>query len=216
MPRTGGRVRNEDARQAILQATVDLLEDVGYGALTIEAVAARARVGKSTIYRWWRSKGDLVMDAYTSVTARRMPEPDTGSLATDLTDYVAQLYRVVRHPGRIQALRGLMAEAQLDPGFAEPFRQWVQSRRAVVAEILTRGIGRGELPRSVDLDHAVDLVFGTFWYRLLVDHAPLDPKLAPRHVDDVLHGLQGGGDAATVADVRRRREPGPKRPASST
>ena len=187
--RTGGRVRSEDAKLATLQAAAELLEEVGYRGLTMEGVAARSGVAKSTIYRWWASKGALVMDAYGHAVARRMPEPDTGTVAGDLTLFVSQLYRVVKYPVRVQALRGLMAEAQIDPTFQEAFRQWVETRRAVVASILGRGIERGELPTDLDLDHAIDLVFGPFWYRLLVGHARLDPKLAAQHVELVLHGL---------------------------
>lgn len=188
--RTGGRVRSQDAHDDVLRAAVEILEEAGYGAVTIEGVAARSGVAKSTIYRWWASKAALVMDAYGQIVAERMPQPDTGGVAADLTDFVTELYRVADYPPRVNALRGLMAEAQLDPAFQEPFRVWVQSRRDVVAGLLTRGIDRGELPSDLDLDHAVDLIFGPFWYRLLVGHAPLDPGQARDHVHHLLQGLR--------------------------
>ncbi|WP_017236244.1 TetR-like C-terminal domain-containing protein [Streptomyces sp. SS] len=121
-----------------------------------------------------------------------MPVPDEGGVAEDLTAFVTALYGVAEHPLRVRALRGLMAEAQLDPAFEEPFRQWVESRRAVVRELLTRGLDRGELPAGADLELAADQVFGTFWYRLLVGHAPLDPAEAAHHAARVLDGLRGG------------------------
>lgn len=188
-PRTGGRLRNEDAHHSVLEATAALLVENGYGALTIEGVAKRANVAKSTVYRWWKSKPALVMDAYAHETATRVPEPDTGTLAGDLTAFVADLYRIGRDPVRAKALTGLMAEAQLDPDFAEPFRAWVATRREIVATLLTRAATREELPAGIDLDHATDLVFGPFWYRLLVAHAPLDPADAEGHVATVLGGL---------------------------
>jgi AcrR family transcriptional regulator len=157
----------------------------------MEGVAARAGVAKSTIYRWWKTRAALVLDAYGPALARRMPEPDTGSTAADLTAFVHELYRVVEHPFRVNALRGLMAEAQLEPAFAEQFRQWVQNRRTVVADLLRRGVARGELASELDLDHAVDLVFGPFWYRLLVGHAPLHPTQAHAHVRRLLNGFTG-------------------------
>lgn len=89
----------------------------------------------------------------------------------------------------MRALRGLMAEAQLDPAFEEPFRAWVQSRRAVALRILARGVDRGELPATADLEAATGELFGLFWYRLLVGHAPLDPAGAPAHVARLLDGL---------------------------
>src|SRR5437868_3656992 len=89
--RTGGRIRNADAHTAILIATAELLEEAGYAGLTMEGVAARADVAKSTIYRWWKSKGVLAMEAYAHTVAARMPEPDTGSLRDDLVAFVTEL-----------------------------------------------------------------------------------------------------------------------------
>ncbi|MDW6061819.1 TetR/AcrR family transcriptional regulator [Streptomyces sp. FXJ1.4098] len=188
--RTGGRIRSQDAHHAVLAAAIDLVEELGYQAVTIERIAARADVAKSTIYRWWKSKPALVMDAYRTAVEQRMPEPDTGSLAGDLTAFTTALYSVSAHPIRVRTLRGLMAEAQLDPAFAEPFQQWVESRRAVVLTLLTRGMQRGELPATADLDAATDQLFGLFWYRLLVGHKPLEPAQAPDHIDQLLHGLR--------------------------
>ncbi|MFC9427695.1 TetR/AcrR family transcriptional regulator [Streptomyces sp. NPDC056987] len=189
MARTGGRIRNAEAHKAVLTAATELLEECGYQAITIEGVAERSGVAKSTIYRWWRSKPDLVMEAYTALVARIVPEPDTGSLATDLTEFAQHLHTGVRHPPRRRALRGLMAEAQLDPAFEGPFRAWVKSRREVVLRILLRARERGEIRPGADLDLAVDQIFGVFWYRLLVDHLPLDPETAAGHIDQLLRGL---------------------------
>ncbi|MGW2424265.1 TetR/AcrR family transcriptional regulator [Streptomyces sp. NPDC001709] len=188
--RTGGRIRSEDAHNAVLATTIELVEELGYQAVTIERIATRADVAKSTIYRWWKSKAPLVMDAYRTAVEQRMPEPDTGSLTGDLTAFVTALYGVTAHPIRVKTLRGLMAEAQLDPAFAEPFREWVESRRAVMLTLLTRGVERGELPATADLDATTDHVFGLFWYRLLVGHQPLDPAQVPAHIDQLLHGLR--------------------------
>ncbi|MER5639632.1 TetR/AcrR family transcriptional regulator [Kitasatospora sp. NPDC002227] len=189
--RTGGRIRSEDARAAVLTAAVELVEELGYPAVTVEKVAARAEVAKSTIYRWWKSKAPLVMDAYRTVVEQRMPAPDTGSAAGDLTAFATALYGVSAHPLRARTLRGLMAEAQLDPDFAELFRAWVESRRAVVLDLLARGVARGELPPGADLEAATDRFFGLFWYRLLVGHRPLDPAEAAAHTAQLLAGLSG-------------------------
>jgi AcrR family transcriptional regulator len=189
MVRTCGRVRSADARDAVLAATLRLLEESGYGGITIEKVAARSGVAKSTIYRWWDSRAVLVMDAYQQAVDRRMPEPDTGDVAADLTTFLTGLYRVTEHPVRVRVLRGLMAEAQLNPDFEDAFRSFVRHRQAVVEGILRRAVDRGDLPAGIDIGHAVDLIFGPFWYRLLVGHRPLDSAEAPRHVADLLHGL---------------------------
>ncbi|MFB9884754.1 TetR/AcrR family transcriptional regulator [Planobispora siamensis] len=195
--RTGGRVRSADARDAVMRATVELLEEAGYGGVTVEGVAARSEVAKSTVYRWWPSKAALVVDAYLQATADRMPDPDSGDLAADLTDFVTALYQVIHHPVRVKALTGLMAEAQLDPGFAESFRVFTAQRQAALAQIFLRAVDRGRLPRDLDLDYATDLVFGPFWYRLLLGHRPLDPAQARDHVATLLRGLlQPAGDPA--------------------
>jgi AcrR family transcriptional regulator len=190
MARTGGRVRSADARDAVLAATLGLLEELGYGGVTIEKVAARSGVAKSTIYRWWDSKPVLVMDAYQQAVDQRMPEPDTGNLNTDLTLFVTELYRVAGYPVRVRVLRGLMAEAQLNPAFGTAFHGFVTHRQAVIGLILRRAIGRGDLPADTDIAHGIDLIFGPFWYRLLAGHQPLDPAEAPGHVADLLNGLR--------------------------
>src|SRR5688500_14275724 len=140
--RTGGRVRSSEAADDVMRAAVGLLEEAGYRGVTIEGISQRANVAKSTIYRWWKSKGALVMDAYSQAVDTRMPNPDTGSIADDLQAFLSQLYRVTRQPARAQALRGMMVEAQLDPEFAPEFRRWVESRRSIVAEMITRAIDR--------------------------------------------------------------------------
>jgi AcrR family transcriptional regulator len=189
--RVGGRNRSESAHDDALRAAAEILEEDGYGAVTIERVAARSGVAKSTIYRWWTSKADLVMEAYQQLITERMPRPDTGSLAGDLDVFITELYRVSRHPSRVKALKGLMAEAQLDPVFGDAFRTWIQGRRDVVAAMLHRAVARGDLATDLDIDYAVDLIFGPFWYRLLVGHATVDPADAPEHVRRLLHGLRG-------------------------
>jgi AcrR family transcriptional regulator len=187
--RTGGSVRNEDAHALVLAAAAEILEEVGFGDLTIEGVAARAGVAKSTIYRWWKSKADLVMETFNQTVTQRVRIPDTGNVSRDLTVFVRELYRISSFPWRCNALRGLMTAAQFDPAFAEHFRSWIGERRAVVAEILQRGQQRGEIAPDIDLEHAADLVFGPFWYRLMVEHAPLSGELAGPHVAQLLKGL---------------------------
>ncbi|SDM65158.1 TetR/AcrR family transcriptional regulator [Allokutzneria albata] len=188
--RRGGRTRSDSAHTAVLTAAADLLEESGYGKLSIEGIAARSGVAKSTIYRWWRSKGELVMEAYTQVTARRVPDPDTGAVEKDLLVFLDMLYRANAVPRRARVLRGLMAEAQLDDGFRSAFQEWIQGHRTLMAAILRRGVERGELAADLDVEYAVDQVFGPFWYRLLVGHIDLDPAEVPRHVEQLLRGAR--------------------------
>lgn len=189
MPRTGGRVRSVEAHEAVLSATTAMLQECGLRAITIEAVAERSQVAKSTIYRWWRSKADLVMEAYNSLTASSMPEPDTGFLEQDLRIFVAALHRNAADQVRTKALRSLMVEAQLDPDFEQAFQSWVQGRRNIVLHILDRGRQRGELRPDTDPDIVVDQLFGLFWYRLLIGHLALDQQSAKQHVAHLLRGV---------------------------
>jgi AcrR family transcriptional regulator len=190
LARTGGRVRSAEAHDAVLAAAAELLEESGYQQITIEGMAERSGVAKSTIYRWWSSKPELVMEAYTATVSSRMPEPDTGSLARDLTVFVSHLHKGADFAPRVRALRGLMAEAQLDPRFEDLFRAWVQTRRDVVLQLLTRARERGEITVDADLDLVVDQIFGVFWYRLLVGHLPLDAEAAGAQVKQLLDGLK--------------------------
>jgi AcrR family transcriptional regulator len=169
--RAPGRPRSEAARQAIQAAAVDELAERGYAALTVEGIAARAGVGKQTIYRWWLSKADVVLDAILDLAASRVPEPDRGSLAADLTAFLTASFR---QRNQRPVLVGLMAQSVLDPAFAAVFREkFLFGRRAALRRVLARAADRGELRPGTDIEMAMDVVFGVLWYRMLVDHAPL-------------------------------------------
>jgi hypothetical protein len=100
-----------------------------------------------------------------------------------------------------------MAEAQLDPVFAEAFRNWVETRRAMVGALLDRAVARGELPSTVDYAAVTDLVFGPFWYRLLVGHAPLDPRRAAAQAARVLAAARHGVEPAARKAAGTLRRP---------
>ena len=170
-----GRKRSEAARRAILDAALELLRLHGYARLTTDAIARAAGVGKQTIYRWWPSKAAVALEALTEL-GRAIPSPETGSLEGDLAAFLASTFRLLRGPrGTAAVLKGLMAEAQLDPEFARGFAVFIASRRGALRAILERHAGRAEPAR---LEAAVDMLFGAMWYRLLVGHAPLDIAFA--------------------------------------
>jgi AcrR family transcriptional regulator len=174
--RRPGRPRSEATRRAIEAAALDELRERGYASLTIEGIAARAGAGKQTIYRWWRSKADLVLDAMTDFADAAVPIPDEGSLPGDLLAFLVASFR---QRGARPALVGLMAHAVLDPEFAPAFRErFLFARRAALRGILQRAVARGEIDEAVDLELLLDVVFGVLWYRLLLDHAPLDDAAA--------------------------------------
>jgi AcrR family transcriptional regulator len=174
--RRPGRPRSEATRRAIEAAAFEELKERGYAALTIEGIAARAGAGKQTIYRWWRSKADVVLDAMTDLADASVPIPDEGSLPADLLAFLVSSFR--QRAAR-PALVGLMAQAVLDPEFAGAFRErFLFARRAALRGILDRAAARGEIAQDVDPELLLDVVFGVLWYRLLLEHAPLDDAAA--------------------------------------
>jgi AcrR family transcriptional regulator len=192
--RTPGRPRSEEARAAILSSTLELLEDLGFGELTIEAVAARAGVGKTTIYRWWPSKAVLVADAFMSSVIRETRFPDTGSVREDLRAQMQRLAGIFRGPrGRI--LRSLIGGGQSDPELIEAFRnRWLVPRRAEAIGILQRGIDRGQLPPDLDRNMLLDALYGPLYFRMLVGHGPLSTAFVDNVCDAMLGGVMLSGN----------------------
>lgn len=184
------RRRNERCHQAILTAAAELLEEKGYGGVSVEAIASRAGVGKQTIYRWWPCKASVVMEAYAKQVNQHLPLPDTGSVKTDLGDMLGQLAAVLGTTSAGSALAGLIAESQTDPHVAQEFRrQMIACRRAATQTLLQRGIDRGELRPDLDLDLAIDALCGPIWYRLLLQHSPLNREFAIALIDQLMAGI---------------------------
>lgn len=163
-PAASGRRRSEESHVAILVATRELLAEVGYLRLTVEGVAARAGVGKTTVYRWWPSKSALVLEA---VAAARAPQPTaTGDLRTDVRAAVENVRENLQSPltPTLLALAGdLLHDAPTD---AEPMDLF-QINGGPVEAALVDAVGRGDLPPDVDLEFLQDVYTGTLLYRLL-------------------------------------------------
>ena len=172
-PRGRGRPRSEQAHQAIVEATLTLLDEGGYTALTIEAVAERAGVGKTTIYRRWPSKLELVVEAISELRPPGPPE-DTGSLAGDFAAFArGQVSRVARTALPRIAPR-LISEAVSDPELhAAVMSDVIEPVRDALRTVLRRGVERGELRPDLDLELATDLVHGTVIYRILLTQGDL-------------------------------------------
>ncbi|MBU6498522.1 MAG: TetR/AcrR family transcriptional regulator [Rhodospirillales bacterium] len=168
---------------------IQLLYEVGLQDITIEAIAERSGVGKATIYRWWPSKGMVVLDAYLEEMAGKVTVPDTGS---GREDFRRQARAVVRFyggkEGRIFAQ--FVAAGQTDPMLADAFRErFLARRRAGVRQIWDRGVARGEFRKDIDPDIALDMIYGPVIYRLLTKRAELSADFALELVDAALGGL---------------------------
>lgn len=184
-PHTGRR-RNEATRQAILDVTFALLGEVPITELTVEAIAAAASASRQTIYRWWPSKGAVIAEALAQRARALAVAPDTGDMRTDLVQFLTDTFSAVTDPATRSLLRQLMAAAQHDPHLATAVADFTTERRRELRSIFEAGQRQRQLPGHTNLDTLVDLAYGFMWYRLLVDHAPLDHSAASKIVDTLL------------------------------
>jgi AcrR family transcriptional regulator len=182
-----GRPRSARTEQAIIEATLGLLSEVGYGGLSIEGVAARAGVAKTTIYRRWRTKAELAVAAAEEL-AQKVRVPDTGSTLEDLVLLLRDIIKVYRTTVAGRILPGLIAEWADNPELAAVFRRFFGSRREIMLQVLKSGVSQGELRPDLDPELTADLLYGPIYYRLLVSGAPLTAALANRIVDAVIRG----------------------------
>lgn len=169
-----GRPRSEVSRAAVLAATWQLLQTTPLKKLSIEAIAREAGVGKTTIYRWWPSKTAVAVDAFLAQIEAVLPFPETETVAESLMLQVQQVVKAFQGDvGRIIA--GIVAEGQDDPEALASFRdRFLNPRREVARQVIMQGIESGELDAALDPDLAMDILYGPIYYRLLLQHLPLD------------------------------------------
>ncbi|ETK32155.1 TetR/AcrR family transcriptional regulator [Microbispora sp. ATCC PTA-5024] len=164
-----GRPRSEDARRSILRAALRLCERDGYRNVTLKGIAEEAGTGRQTVYRWWRTKAEVFLEAMTDVVAEKLPP-----LPKDLEEFLRDTFALTDGVAG-QVVVGLMAEAQSDEALAARLRaELIGPRRAALRQVILDG----GPPRGADPELLVDMVFGTMWYRLLNRHAPVDAALA--------------------------------------
>jgi AcrR family transcriptional regulator len=188
--RPPGRPRDPEVDRAILEATIELLAEDGFGGLSIEAVAARAGVGKTTVYRRWSSKIPLVVDALSHL---KMPTsvviPDEMTTRDALVRVLSELVRAQGNEPTGRILAGLVDAMSRDAELADAVRTGlVSSRRKVVFDLIERGIARGEIRPDVDLEVVADLLGGPIVMRTLLTGRPVTPRLARQIVTLVLDG----------------------------
>jgi AcrR family transcriptional regulator len=184
-----GRKRDEATRHAILRAAYETLEAEGYGGFTIEAVAARSGAAKTTIYRWWPSKGALAIESFLDLYQREAPFPQTRSASEDLKANLRLMAKI--WGGRYGCIiAGIIAAGQSDAATIELYNErLVKPRREEGRRLLQRGIANGEFRPDIDIEAALDALYGAFYGRLLAWLEPLDPAWAERLCATVLRGL---------------------------
>jgi AcrR family transcriptional regulator len=188
-PARPGRPRSDRAHREIRLAFREILIEEGYAALRLEHVAARAKVGKATIYRHWGSKQALAQEVLHELASPHIGVPDVGDTWSELLSTVRSAMRAVTETEFGQVIRALLSEIASDPTLGDPFRATVvQARRDETARVLARGVARGDLRPDVDADIATELLIGPVYFRILFGGA-LDREFAERVVRSVLQGF---------------------------
>lgn len=163
-PHSGSR-RDEEARLAVLHAADDLLVEHGFGALTVEAIARRAGVAKQTIYRWWPSKVEILLDTLIEDSDKRLPIPTEQPTAESIRGYLRGFARFLTHDPAGKVLLALIAEAQHNPNTATSFhKRYLGPRRDQERDMLTRAIDAGEVSPELGPDATMDALVGPIVY----------------------------------------------------
>lgn len=198
-PPARGRPRRAATGAAIVEAALELLAERGFQAATMDAIAARAGVGKNTIYRRWRSKEELIVDALSELTAEHHERTD-GDVHALLLDHVRDLERVFGDPLLGRLLPGLLGELQSNPEFAAAWAdRVVRPRRQAIVALLERALERGELRRGTDPEAIADLLVGPTLLRHVFPFGL--PDVPARYAEELLEALWGG--IAPATDHRR-------------
>ncbi|WP_283136338.1 TetR/AcrR family transcriptional regulator [Rhizohabitans arisaemae] len=181
VPLRGGPARETE----LLQATLDVLRETGYDRLTVDAVVARARASKQTVYRRWPSKADLVVAAFTDAVSAVPEPPDTGSLRDDLIALLDDLLRELAHLGDV--ISGLVGELRRNPDLAAAMGEgYISTRRTMLTTVFERALARGELAADADVDLLWQLGPATIFFRALISGEPVDREVTRRLVDHVI------------------------------
>ena len=184
---SAGPVLQSEVTDAIQTAFFEELAEVGYGRLSIDAVAKRAGVGKAAIYRRWRSKLDMTVALTSEVAVAAIDVPDTGSLRGDIRQYLDNACEAIAHPLARHIIPDLLAEATRNPALADALVPTLRTpRRAKAAVLFQRAVKRGELAADSDLEMCMDFLAGPLYWRLAVVHTQTGEDYLDRLTDRIL------------------------------
>jgi AcrR family transcriptional regulator len=202
-----GRPREARTDRAILKATLELIAEVGVHDFRTEDVAARAGVGKGAIYRRYRSKDDLVTAAVAALVGEEIAVPDTGSTRADLVALMEEAVELYSGSLAGRLMPNLVGAMARKPELARAVREgFLAVRRAALADVLRRGVERGELRPDPDLELALDVLGGPLFYRLLVTGGPIDEQLAQGVADLILRGFAPGNPGCAKSRTARKEQ----------
>jgi AcrR family transcriptional regulator len=199
--RPGGRTAR--TRAAVIQAVIEELTEHGYAGTTVERVAARAGIAKTTIYRRWRSLDGLLADIMAERAEQQIPVPDEGDLGSDLRALARSVVASVRHPAIRAAFAGIVGAAVQDPAARTVLSQFLAARVARMTVIIDRAALRGELPPGTDAAGVIQTVTALIYYRLFIAGEP-----ASEDVADAAAATAAAAARAGALATRHRRDPG--------
>jgi AcrR family transcriptional regulator len=192
----GAAVLRGDITVAIRNAVMHELAEVGYGRLSIEAVARRAGVGKTAIYRRWSNKLEMVLEIVSDVAGRSVPLPDTGSFSGDLQLLLMIVSKALQHRIASQIIPDLMAEASRNPQIAATLEKALRTHQLAVGDKLVgQAVARGELPSGADPEVAVDLILGPLYWRLAVARGEISDDYLQKLTAAIMAALKAGPPA---------------------
>ena len=202
-----GRPRSEQLHQAILKAALDLVLEIGFRAVSIEAIAAKTGVGKTTIYRRWPNKAAVIMEAFIAQLGEASYFPENHLVVERIRMQMQRTAKAFR--GRVGALvKALLAEAQFDSELAIAFRdRWTLPRRQLVASVLEEAIAHGEVQADINIEAAIDLLYGPLYYRLQMGTGPLSENYVNRIFEHGLAGLRHRPDSSLCGVRPRGKSP---------
>lgn len=184
-----GRPRSQEAHQAILDAALDLVFESGFRALSMDAVASTAGVGKMTIYRRWPNKAALVMDAFLTKVGPHTGFPVAPTAVESIRLQLRLQVKAFRgRYGRI--IKSLLGEAQYDEQLAAAFREkWIAPRRELARAAIMQAIAEGDVRKGVDIDVVIDMLYAPIYYRLQIGTGPLSDAFVQQVLKQALHGI---------------------------
>jgi AcrR family transcriptional regulator len=184
-----GQVRGERVRARILDTAIELVFELGFRAVSVEAIAARIGIAKTTIYRRWPNKAAVVMDAFMERVGLETLFPPAKTVMDRVRAQMRAMAKAFR--GKDGALvRSLLAEAQFDPELAKEFRErWTLPRRKMAAEVFREAIRGGELRPGVEPEDVIDMLYAPLYYRLQMGTGPLSDAYIDGIFDLAMHGL---------------------------
>ena len=184
-----GRPRSEECHNAILQTAIDLVLELGFRAVSIESIAAKTGVAKTTIYRRWPNKAAIVMDAFMLRFGSGTQFPPAKKVTESIRLQMRTMAKAFRSKDGA-LVKALLAEAQFDMELATAFRErWTLPRRKMAFAVFQKAISQGELRSGIDLETTIDLLYAPMYYRLQMGTGPLSDAYIDEIFDQAMQGL---------------------------